>query len=87
MQNSCKFGWQVARDNYHIHQITFDEFLFFSDGYVQSMLCVPIVSINSGNVIAVACVFNKTLPEKRYTIHRNVDFYVITVSVIAFLSF
>ena len=48
------------------------------------MLCVPIVSINSGNVIAVACVFNKTLPEKRYTIHRNVDFYVITVSVIAF---
>lgn len=38
-----------------------------TDGYVQSMLCVPIVSINSGNVIAVACVFNKTLPEKRFS--------------------
>lgn len=38
-----------------------------TDCYVQSMLCVPIVSIKSGNVIAVACVFNKTLPGKRFS--------------------
>lgn len=36
-----------------------------ADCYVQSMLCVPIVSITTGSVIAVACVFNKRLPEKR----------------------
>ncbi|XP_078368961.1 cGMP-dependent 3',5'-cyclic phosphodiesterase-like [Oculina patagonica] len=38
-----------------------------TDCYVQSMLCVPIVSLKTGVVIAVACVFNKNLPEKRFS--------------------
>lgn len=38
-----------------------------TDCYVQSMLCVPIVSIKRGIVIAVACVFNKKLKEGRFS--------------------
>ena len=30
------------------------------------MLCIPVVSHKSATVIAVACVFNKDLSDKRY---------------------
>ncbi|KAJ7393021.1 cGMP-dependent 3',5'-cyclic phosphodiesterase [Desmophyllum pertusum] len=44
--------------------------------YVQSMLCVPIISFKTGTVIAVACVFNKSLPERRFSSfdEENVQF-------------
>lgn len=48
------------------------------------MLCVPIVSIKTGSVIAVACVFNKTLPEKRYTLYTYSYSQTMCVTVCGF---